>query len=144
MKNLNTFILEKFKINKDTKLASRKPQNNDEMACKELADICKETLFLYKGYKLPDKAFSLDDNNKDYIINNPKYFNDDLDIVKEFYRRRSGILKSAISCSDSYNLKRISLPNCKTLNDEPFVEVHLNGNHIEYIAMSESIKDWLV
>ena len=148
MKHLKD-ILNQDNIQEGLKLGSSKiniknrvPQNKAEEACKELADICKETLF--KDINLKEEAFKdvNNDPNK-FLITNPKYFNKDS--AEEFFGERSGILKAAIHCTQSGNFYEIELSGLKGLDSDPFVSVSLNDDgSIANIVMSKYIKEWLI
>lgn len=141
MKNITNFIIEGLRINKNTKIDKFKPQDDIE----RMAFFAKETLF--KGIDLTDKDFK-EDRGFVYISK----FNEDPELAKEFFDKRSGYLQSNLhsSSSPTQYIIRLGLNSkaevkYKYAGDITFsIALNENKDKIEEIYCSKLLKDILI
>lgn len=144
MKQITNFILEGLRINKDIKINKFKPQDDVE----RMAYFAKETVF--NGIDLTDKDFKEDETYNDYVYVNK--FNDDPNLAKEFFNKRSGYLQSNLhsSSSPTQYIIRLGLNSkaevkYKCAGDITFsIALNENKDKIEEIYCSKLLKDILI
>jgi len=142
MKQIANFILEGLRINKDIKINKFKPQDDVE----RMAYFAKETVF--NGIDLTDKDFKEDETYNDYVYVNK--FNDDPNLAKEFFNKRSNYIQSSLSTSSSSRsyIVRLRLNSKLELKYGEYVlfSIVLNKdkNIIEEIYISKVLKNILI
>lgn len=137
MIDLKELICEKLRINRNINITGITPETKEEEACKELADICKETIF--KNIELNDKDFYELNGADAYRIDDA--FNKDR--ADDFFKKRSSILKAGISTAESPLTKSIVLTGSEIKN-RTYVTLKLDNKKIDYILISKNMKDWLL
>lgn len=133
MKNINQYLMEKFKLNSKNSGFESLPEDIKQ-SCKELTNVAKQTIF--KGLKFEESDFR---KNEVYFIDDK--FVGTFESINDFWSHRNDKIKYLESISTQVTVQ-LRL-NCQGLDEQPFINVVFapkNGEKISTISVSEEIK----